>query len=160
MDYLLITIALLLLILGLLGCFLPVLPGPPLSFISLLLISFTRWGDFSKSLLIWTGIAAVVVTLLDYILPVWTTKKIGGSSRGIWGATIGLAVGLFLFPPYGIIAGPFVGAYIGEITSKNSKDKAFRSAVGSFIGFLAGTGLKFAISGIITYYFVVEVFIR
>ena len=106
------------------------------------------------------GIAAAVVTVLDYVFPVWATKKFGGSKRGVWGATIGLVVGIFFFPPIGIIVGPFVGAFIGEYTSPENKSNALKSAIGSFIGFLLGTGLKFAVSGVITYYFVVELFIR
>jgi len=96
----------------------------------------------------------------DYILPVWATKKFGGSKRGVWGATIGLIIGIFFFPPIGLIVGPFVGAFIGEISSNQNQSKALNSAIGSFIGFLMGTGLKFAVSGVITYYFVLELFIR
>ncbi|HOP03911.1 MAG TPA: DUF456 domain-containing protein [Tenuifilaceae bacterium] len=160
MDYFLISVAVILIILGLLGCILPVIPGPPLSFVGILLGHFTRWGNIETSWLVWMGIAAAVVTVLDYVFPVWATKKFGGSKRGVWGATIGLVVGIFFFPPIGIIVGPFVGAFIGEYTSPENKSNALKSAIGSFIGFLLGTGLKFAVSGVITYYFVVELFIR
>lgn len=160
MDYLLIVLGALLILLGLLGCILPILPGPPLSFVGLLLSYFTRFGGFSHSLLIWTGIAAFAVTILDFSLPVWTTKKFGGTKRGIWGATLGLVLGIFVLPPIGIIIGPFLGAFVGELTGGETQGKALRSATGSFVGFLLGTGLKFAVSGTITYYFVVESFVR
>lgn len=161
-DYFLITLGIVLIILGLLGCILPILPGPPLSWGGLLLSYFTSYGNFSSNLLIWTGVLALLVTIIDYILPIWATKKMGGTNRGVWGATIGLVVGIFLFPPIGIIVGPFVGAFIGEFTNKYSDKKSnpWLSATGSLIGFLLGTGLKFAISGIITYHFVVETFLR
>jgi uncharacterized protein len=124
------------------------------------LLHFTRWGGVDFDLLLWLAIAATAATALDYILPIWATKKFGGSKRGVWGATIGLIVGIFFFPPLGIIIGPFAGAYIGEITETKNNGKAIKSALGSFAGFLLGTGLKFVVSGLITYYFVVELFIR
>lgn len=160
MDYVLLSLGIVLVILGLLGCVLPVIPGPPLSFAALLLVHFTSFGNISTNVLIVTGIAAVVVTILDYVFPVWATKKFGGSKRGVWGATIGLVVGLFLFPPFGIIVGPLIGALLGELTAGQTHNQAIKSALGSFIGFLLGTGLKFAVSGIITYYFVMEAFVR
>ncbi len=160
MDYFLLIVASVLIITGLIGCILPILPGPPLSFAGLLLLYFTKFGQFDSSILIWTGIFALVVTILDLVLPIWTTKKLGGTKRGVWGATIGLILGTFIFPPIGIIAGPFFGALIGEMTSNEKNGKALQSAIGSFLGFLLGTGLKLTVSGVITYYFVVESFLR
>jgi uncharacterized protein YqgC (DUF456 family) len=160
MDYVLIAIASILIILGILGCILPVIPGPPLSFGGILILHYTRWGDIEENLLIWLALAAGVATILDYILPVWATKKFGGTKRGVWGATIGLIAGLFFFPPIGIIIGPFLGAFLGEMSSKRKHDKALRSALGSFIGFLLGAGLKFAVSGVITYYYIMELAVR
>ena len=160
MDYLLLSLGIILIILGLLGCILPVIPGPPLSFAGILLGHFTRWGQIKTEWLVLMVIAAAVATALDYILPIWATKKFGGSKRGVWGATIGLVVGIFFFPPIGIIIGPFLGAFLGEFTSTENKNNALKSAIGSFIGFLLGTGLKFAVSGVITYYFITELFIR
>lgn len=160
MDYFIICIAIILILLGLIGCILPVLPGPPLSFAGILLGHFTKWGQLETEWLVWMAIAATVVTVLDYILPIWLTKKLGGSKRGVWGATIGLVIGIFLFPPIGIIVGPFLGAFLGEVSASNSKSIALKSAMSSFIGFLWGTGLKFAVSGVISYYFVVELFFR
>jgi hypothetical protein len=160
MDIFLVSVASLLIMLGILGCILPVIPGPPLSFVGLLILHFTKWGSINSQLLIWLGIAAAIVTILDYVFPVWATKKFGGSKRGVWGATLGLVVGMFLFPPVGIILGPFAGAFIGEVTGGQNRSKAFKAALGSFVGFLLGTGLKFAVSGVITYYFFIELFSR
>jgi uncharacterized protein YqgC (DUF456 family) len=131
---------------GLLGSFLPVLPGPPISFIGLLLIHFLGGHSLSNNLLIFYAIAAVAILLLDYLLPVWTTKKFGGTKAGQWGATIGVLIGLFA-GPWGIILGPFIGAYLGELLAGSKNQDAWRSAKGAFLGFLLGTGLKIMLVG-------------
>ncbi len=95
MDIILIIIGISLLLAGFVGCVLPVLPGPPLSFLALLMLQITRWGDFSSSFLWFSALAAIVVTILDYVVPVWGTTRFGGTRAGIWGASIGLVVGLF-----------------------------------------------------------------
>ncbi|MCB8964497.1 MAG: DUF456 domain-containing protein [Bacteroidales bacterium] len=162
LDYFLIALAIILLILGFLGCIMPIIPGPPLSWLGLLAAYFTKYWGNAGNILLWTGVLALAVTIIDYVLPIWVTKKMGGTKRGIWGATIGLAVGVFLLPPFGIIVVPFVGALLGEYSNKHSETKSnpWRSATGSLLGFLLGTGLKFATSGIIAYHFVVEIFLR
>lgn len=143
---------------GILGCLLPVLPGPPISYIGLLLLHFTRFADFSSTFLLTWACIVIIVTVLDYIVPIWGTKKFGGSKSGMWGAAIGLVAGIFFLPPIGIIAGPFAGAFIGEaLTGKNSKD-AFRAGLGSFLGFLAGVGIKLAASIIMAVKFGIELF--
>ena len=153
MDFVLITIAGLLVITGIIGCIVPAIPGPPLSYAGIIILHFTRWGGLTPKLLIWLAIFTVLVTVMDYVLPIWVTKKFGGSKRGVWGSVIGLLLGL-PFAPWGIIIGPFLGAFIGEMTSNNDTSKALRSAASSFIGFLLGTGAKFAVFGVILYYFV------
>jgi len=156
MDYFLIGLGIILMISGILGGILPVLPGPPLSYIGLLLLHFTERYQFStKFLLVWATIT-VIVYVLDFIVPSWGTKRFGGSNRGIWGSVIGLIIGLVFFPPFGIIIGPFAGAVIGELTSGKDSHSALRSGFGSFIGFLVGTLLKLIASGFMTWYFVVE----
>jgi uncharacterized protein YqgC (DUF456 family) len=155
MDIVLLIVSSLFILLGLVGCLLPVLPGPPLSYVGLLLLHFTSWVDVATSTLIWLAFFAVLVTVLDYVIPIYGTKKFGGSKQGQWGATIGLIVGLF-FGPLGIILGPFVGALVGEFIIGRSSQEAFKSAFGSFLGFLTGVVLKLVVSGIITYVFVQE----
>lgn len=157
-DWILLIFAILLLIVGILGCILPVIPGPPLSFGGILLLHFTRFGDFTFEFLVLMGFLAIAVTVLDFIVPVWGTKKLGGSKYGIWGATIGLVIGIFIFPPIGIIIGPFFGALFGELLRDNNLNKAFVAALGSFVGFLLGTGMKLIVSIVITYYFIKEFF--
>lgn len=95
----------------------------------------------SSTLMLWLGVVAAV-TLLDYFIPVWGVKRFGGSKAGVRGATVGVLAGIFVFPPWGIIAGPFLGAFLGEKLSNPESQNALRAALGSLIGFLLGTGLK------------------
>lgn len=138
---------------GILGCVLPLLPGPPLNYAGLLLLHFTTRFQFSTDFLIFWAIITAIVYGLDIVIPVWGTKKFGGSKRGVWGSLIGLVAGLFFFPPFGIIIGPFFGAVIGELTSGKDSGAALKSGFGSFIGFITGTVLKLVASGIMTWYF-------
>ena len=104
------------------------------------------------------AVVTVVVYAIDYMIPIWGTKKFGGSKRGVWGSIIGLLIGLF-FAPFGLISiiiGPFVGAVIGELTAGKDSSTALRSGFGSFMGFLGGTLLKLIASGIMTWYFFKE----
>jgi uncharacterized protein YqgC (DUF456 family) len=168
MDWLFITIGCILILLGFLGAILPVLPGPPLSFIALVLLQFTESPPFSLNFLIVMGLIMVAVTLLDYIVPVIGTKRFGGSKQGVRGSTIGLIVGVIVLPVFGIvlgpfgllgiILGPFIGAYIGERMAGKDSDTALRAAVGSFIGFLAGTFMKLVYSIVAGVYFVISLF--
>jgi len=154
-DYILLILSIILMILGIIGCLVPVLPGPPLSYLGLILLHFTKFADFSSAFLIVMAAIAVVVTILDYIVPVWGTKKFGGSKYGTRGAAVGLVIGLFLGPP-GIIIGPFIGAVAGELIFKDDMKYAIKAGFGSLLGFLTGIGLKLAASFIMTFYFVKE----
>lgn len=158
MDYLLLAIAVILIIVGLLGCILPIIPGPPLSFLGILVLHFTDFASYSTRFLIIAAVIAIFVTVLDYIVPIWGTKRFGGTKAGMWGATIGMIIGMIFLGPLGLILGPLVGAIIGEsIKGANNKD-AFRAGIGAFIGFLMGVGLKLAASIYITYHFLKGVF--
>jgi uncharacterized protein YqgC (DUF456 family) len=154
-DYILLVLGILFMLIGIIGCLVPVLPGPPLSFLGLIFLHLTRFGQFSASTLVILGSISVIVTLLDYIVPVWGTKKFGGSKYGTKGATVGLIVGFFL-GPLGIVLGPLIGAFIGEMIFKDDLDYAFKAGFGSLLGFLASIGLKLAASFVMTFYFVKE----
>lgn len=158
MDLLFFILGALLILLGFVGSLLPVLPGPPLAWLGILLTHFAHSVQFSSSFLILSAAIMILITILDYFIPIWGTKRFGGTRAGIIGSTIGLIVGLF-FGPLGIILGPFFGALVGELVS-NQKElkKALRSATGSFIGFLLGTGIKMVFCGFMAYYFTSEVF--
>jgi uncharacterized protein YqgC (DUF456 family) len=154
-DYIFLILGIILLIIGILMCLVPILPGPPLSYLGIILLHMTRFGQFSTSTIIIFGVIAGVVTVLDYIVPVWGTKRFGGSKYGTRGATVGLIVGFFL-GPLGIILGPLIGAFVGEMIFKDDMNYAFKAGFGSLLGFLTGIGLKLAASFVMTFYFVKE----
>jgi uncharacterized protein len=154
-DYILLITGLLLMILGIIGCLVPVLPGPPFSFLGIILLHLSRFGNFTNMALISLGAIALTVTILDYIVPVWGTKKFGGSKYGTRGAVIGLIIGLFL-GPLGLIIGPLIGAFIGELIFRDDINYALKAGFGSLLGFLTGIGLKLAASLVMTFYFVKE----
>jgi hypothetical protein len=146
MDILLLLLGFVCMILGLIGAFLPVLPGPITGWVGLLLLHLTKTVPQDYTFLGITLAVAILIWLLDYIIPAMGTKRYGGSKYGIYGTTIGLILGLIFFPPFGIIIGPFVGAFVGELMFDSSDSKrAFKAAKGSFIGFLFSTGLKFMV---------------
>jgi len=151
MDIFLLIVGFLLAITGIIGSILPILPGPILGWFGLLLLYLTKIVPINYTLLGITLVVAIAVFVLDYVIPSVGTKKFGGTKFGVIGTTIGLILGIFFFPPIGLIVGPFVGAFIGEMIydSKNPK-KALKASYGSFIGFLTGTLLKFVVAVIFT----------
>lgn len=157
MDIFLLILGFLFMIIGLLGSFLPVLPGPPMSWIGLLLLHLTKSIDDDWVFLGITLAIALIVFALDYIIPAIGTKKFGGSRAGMIGTTIGLIVGIIAPIPFGIIIGPFLGALIGELINNADSKKAVKAAFGSFLGFLTGTFLKFVIAVIYFGFFISKV---
>ena len=147
MDILLLLLGLFFIILGIIGSFIPVLPGPITSWIGLLLIHLTNVIPYNWTFILTTFTIALFVYILDYIIPALGTKKFGGSKYGIIGTTIGLIVGLIFLGPFGIIIGPFIGALTGELIYDNqNSNRALKAAFGSLIVFLFSTGLKFIVS--------------
>ena len=148
MDVVLVILGFVLMLIGILGSFLPVLPGPPISWVGLLVLYTTSAVPMNWTFLAITLVVALIVIALDYIIPAIGTKKFGGTRAGVIGTTIGLIVSL-VFPilgPLGIIIWPFVGAFIGELLNKADKKTATKAAFGSFLGFLTGTFLKFMVA--------------
>src|SRR5690606_5907067 len=146
MDLLLFTLGFCCVIAGICGSFLPVIPGPALSWVGLAMLYFTDAVPNNYWIIAVTGVVTITVTILDYVIPAKGTSRFGGSKYGIWGTNIGLIVGIFAPIPFGFIIGPFVGALVGELIY-NSKDhkRAVKAATGSFIGFLASTFMKFVV---------------
>ncbi len=156
MDILLTVIAFALILLGIVGSFLPVLPGPLTSWFGFLVLHFTEGIELSTTFLVVTLIVAIAIWILDYIIPAIGTKRFGGSKSGMIGTTLGLIVGLIAPIPFGIIIGPFVGAFIGEMMHQNETDKALKAAFGSFLGFIASTFLKFIVAIVYLGFFIVK----
>lgn len=148
-------IAVILGIVGLVGCILPVLPGPPLSWVGLLLLYLTGPEGMTLGFLLFWLAVAIVVTVLDYIVPSWVTKKAGGSKAAARGTLVGMLIGIIFFPPWGMIAGAFLGALLSEIIiNGNDLDRSLKPAFGSFLGFLLSTGLKLTASGVMMFYII------
>jgi uncharacterized protein len=157
-DTLLIIFSGIFIVVGIAGCILPALPGPPISYAGLILLQLTSRPPFTAKFLIIFAILTILVTLLDYVIPVYGTKKLKGSKYGIWGSAIGLVIGLIFFSFVGIIIGPLVGAFLGELITGKKMDKAIKSALGSLLGFITGTAIKLILSLVMAYYFIVNVF--
>jgi uncharacterized protein YqgC (DUF456 family) len=151
MEWVWIILGIILIIVGISGSLLPLLPGPPIAYVGLLLQQLRDPNPFtSKFLLVWAGI--VVLTLvLDYLIPIWGTKKFGGTKYGAWGCTIGFLLA-FWMGPWGVIIGPFLGAFAGEMIGGQDSRKSFKAAVGSFVGFLLGSFFKVVACFMMLYY--------
>lgn len=144
MNIFLLILGFLLTLLGIIGSFLPILPGPFTGWLGLLLLHITKIVPLNWTFLGITLGVAILVWIIDYIIPAIGTKKFGGTKFGVYGTVIGLLLGILFMGPFGIIIGPFLGAFLGELLN-DSKDigKALKAALGSFIGFLTSTFLKF-----------------
>ena len=145
---------------GILGCILPALPGPPISYAAIVLYHFMKGGGvFSFPFMVISFGVVIAVVVLDYALPVYATKRFGGSKQGVWGGVIGLVVGL-IFSPFGfisIIICPLLGAIIGDMVGGREFHKAMQSGAGSFIGFMVATGVKLAVSITLTVFLIIEI---
>lgn len=144
MDIFLIILSSLFMIVGLLGCILPALPGPPISYVGFLLLHFTEKVQFSTTQILVLLLLVVIAQVIDYFIPILGSKYSGGTKWGSWGAFIGSVVGLF-FLPWGLILGPFLGTVAGELLGEADMKSALRSGVGALVGFILGTVLKVAL---------------
>lgn len=155
MDIFLLIAGFLLTLLGIAGSFLPVLPGPITGWLGLLLLYLTKAVPMNYTFLGITLIISIIIWILDYTIPAMGTKKFGGTKYGAIGTTVGLIIGLLLPIPLGFLIGAFLGAFIGELFHDHMDfNKAIKGAIGSFLGFLASTGLKFVVSLIFTGLFI------
>lgn len=164
MNTILIIAAVILILIGLVGSVVPGLAGPPFSWAGLLLLGFTTTADYSLTFLIVTAAVAVIITIMDYVVPSLSTKKHGGSKAGVWGCNIGLVISIVGLPfgPQGIIGvifWPFVGALVGELLSGKQTRDALRAAWGAFVGFLCGTGLKLAYALVCAFFVVRDIIV-
>lgn len=159
LDIVLLVLGFVCVIVGFVGCILPVIPGIPLSYLGLILLHLTSKVDFSPQFLIIWGIVVIVIQILDYFVPIWGTKRFGGGKKGMWGSMLGIVVGVFILPSWGIIIFPFVGAVIGELLDEKEIKEAMKAGLGSFLGFVLGTVAKLVVAAVLTYYFIKEAFV-
>lgn len=153
MDVLWLILGLILMLVGLAGCILPFLPGPPVCYAALLLQQLQSSPPYSTRFLVTWAMITLVIVALDYVVPLYGTKKFGGTKYGIWGCVAGLVAG-FWMGPLGLIIGPFVGAFIGELMGNANADRALQAALGSFLGFALGTLLKLVACFVMGWYFI------
>lgn len=159
MDILLIIIGAFCLLLGFIGCFVPVLPGVTLAYLALVLMYFVGSPAMTVTLLV-IGLGLVALAfILDAVIPAVGAKHFGGSRWGIWGCVLGAIVGLF-FGPWGLLLGPFGGAVAGELLGGKDTSGALRAGLGAFLGFLCGTVLKIAFCGLFAYWFINAILAR
>lgn len=151
----LIVLGVILIFIGIIGCVIPGIAGPPFTFLALICLSIVKkWEPFSAKLLIVLGTLTVLVQALDYLLPAVGAKKFGATKYGFWGAIIGMLLGVIFVPPLGIIVGAFLGAISGEIIAGKEASKALKAGWGVFVGMMVGMTLKLILAGVMTFYFI------
>ncbi len=155
----LIILGVIFILVGIIGCVIPGIAGPPFSFLALICLSIAKqWEPFSTKFLIAMGVLTVVVQALDYLLPAVGAKKFGATKYAFWGAIIGLLSGILFFPPFGMIIFAFLGAILAEILAGKKSHEALRAGWGVFVGVMIGMLLKLILSGIMTFYFIKGLF--
>ena len=152
MDIFFVIIGIILCFVGIIGSFIPLIPGPITSFSGLLFLHLTTFVPFDFYFIIGCFTIAISVFILDLIIPIVGLKKLGGTKKGLIGATIGLLLGFFI-GPIGLISGPFIGALSGELLNNNGIKKSIKASLGTLIGFLAGVAMKFLVSFVFTILF-------
>lgn len=140
MDFLYATGSALLLVLGLAGCVIPVIPGPVFSYAALLLLLPSRFAPSSVACILF-GAGCAAVLILDYVVPALGAKRFNCSRWGVIGSIVGTVIGMF-FGPWGLLAGPFLGAVAGEFFSGRGLSASLRGGFGAFMGFVFGVMLK------------------
>ena len=159
MTVAIIILGLILAVSGFVGCIFPIIPGPPLSFISLLILSYAKqWEPFSSIFLIVMGGLTVLALILDYVIPAAGAKKYGASNFSVFCSVIGMVIGIFAFPPFGLFIGGFVGGVAGELYRGKATEDALRAGLGAFVGNLVSIGLKMGLCGVMLFFYIKEMF--
>ncbi|MEE9418558.1 MAG: DUF456 domain-containing protein [Desulfatiglandaceae bacterium] len=159
MTVLLIILGLLLALAGVFGCIFPVIPGPPLGYLALIILSWAKdWEPFSSTFLIIMAGLTILVSISDYLIPAISAKRYGASRLSLWVSIAGMVIGLFLFPPWGMVIGAFLGAFAGELLAGRRGKSALRVSWGVFVGNMLSTGLKLALSGVMLFLYIREMF--
>ena len=153
-----ILLGIILFIIAYIGCIVPALPGPPFAFLALLLLEITESSAFTQGFLITMGLITAGMYLLDYFLPLMGAKMFKASKQGIWFSIIGMIIGLFFFPPFGMIFGLLLGAIIGELIAGKAKAEALKIGIVTFIFSLLAIFLKITLISVMAFYFTKAVF--
>ena len=154
MDLLIIVLASLFILLGIIGSFIPIIPGPLTSWSGLLILSFSSSITISPFFLVLSFIIALFIFIIDNIISILGAKKFGGGKGSVIGSSIGLILGIIFLGPFGLLFGPFTGAFLGELyMNQDNKKGALKTAIGALLGFITGVSLKFMISLAFCFYF-------
>ena len=155
MDVLFISLGALFILLGIVGSFIPIIPGPLTGWLGLLILSFAPSINLEKRFLLFYFCIALTIFILDNIIPILGAKKFGGGRGSTVGSSVGIIIGILFLGPFGLIIGPFCGAFLGEFyVNQNNKKGALKAAFGALIGFLTGVFLKLLIGLAFAYYFI------
>ena len=154
MDLLIIVLASLFILLGIIGSFIPIIPGPLTSWSGLLILSFSSSITISPFFLVLSFIIALFIFIIDNIISILGAKKFGGGKGSVIGSSIGIILGIIFLGPFGLLFGPFTGAFLGELyMNQDNKKGALKAAIGALLGFITGVSLKFMISLAFCFYF-------
>ncbi|MEC7879870.1 MAG: DUF456 domain-containing protein [Bacteroidota bacterium] len=154
MDIILFIFGLILCLIGITGSFVPMIPGPFVSWLAILILNLTDAVEFNLNFVLITLSVAVAIGLIDYLIPIIGVKKLGGSKSGQVGTFIRLVLAIIIIGPFGILVGPFIGAIIGEMANNKSFSESLKPAFGSLVGIVAGTIIKFCLTFSYLYFYV------
>jgi uncharacterized protein YqgC (DUF456 family) len=157
MNTIALVVAILLFLVGMTGIIVPVMPGTPLIWLGMLLYGLlTGFSNLTVYFFIFQGLLALAAMAVDYAATAWGSRRFGGGKASLWGAVIGLLVGLF-FLPYGLLLGPFLGAFFAELIFTRQGVQALRSGIGALIGFWGGLSLKLLLGTVMIVWFFIEI---
>ena len=143
---------------GLIGTFIPMLPGTPISYIGLLLLLLVPGCTLTWKFFVVWGVIVAIVQVLNYFIPIWGVNRFGGTKYGNWGSVVGVIAGL-VFPPIGIFLGPFLGAVAGELLGGMNLQDSIKAGFGSFVGTFVGMVLGIIVAVVLAFYYFKEVFL-
>lgn len=153
-DIIVTTLGALMILAAFVGCIVPIVPGPILAALALVAISATGgWSVYSWPVLVGWGAAAIVVQILDNVLPARAAGRAGAGKGGIWGSVVGMIAGSVFFPPFGVFFGAFLGALAGEVIFHRENRAPLTSALAVFRGTIGAIILKLSVTGAIAFLF-------
>lgn len=158
MDTALLIIGGILILAGMIGSFVPFMPGPPLAWLGLLAAKFSADAELTWLLIIIYAVLTAFIVVADNIIAAFGNRFTGGTKYGTYGSIIGMIAGMFIIPAIGLIFGTFLGAVAGELISGKNIAAALKSGIGIFLGFIAGSIIKFIICALIAYHFIAAIY--
>lgn len=134
------TLIVLLMIIGMAGAFVPILPGALAILLSFFVYGlFFTFDPFGVWFWLIQGLITLMIFVSDYVISAYGVKVFGGSKRAVTGSIIGVIAGPFVIPAFGIILGPLIGAIIGEWTTGTTGTKAVKAGVGAVLGMFSSS---------------------